>query len=213
MAPPNMSTFDQLCVAHNCDKGNLPNGIGHGYGPHYEAVLEPLRHKSIRLLEIGVGDGKSIKVWLDYFTHPQVEIIGVDNSDCWKGPAPRFTFIQGDQTNPKFLQTLQDVYDVVIDDGSHTCDGIIPSFEALWPFVKSGGLYIIEDLRCSYMPGYHVPGWGTQMGFIKQLMDDINAQTNYKPGGDDVNYPQGTDGTRGIEWLKFSTELAIIKKK
>lgn len=209
-----MTTFDQLCVKHNCDKGKLPNGVGHNYGKHYEWVLEPLRDKPIRLLEIGVGDGKSIRVWLDYFTHPQAHIVGVDKDPVDKS-RDRYEFVVGDQTNVASLQPLMAwAYDVIIDDGSHMPDGTITAFESLWPFVKRGGFYIIEDLKTSYMLGYQKQGWGTQMSFIKQLLDDINAQTNYKPSPDtEYHYPHGTDGGRGIEWLRFSEELCILKKR
>lgn len=210
-----MMTLDQLCVRHNCDKGLLPGGVGHGYCPAYESVLEPLRDKPIRLLEIGVGDGKSIRVWLDYFTHPNFQLIGVDK-DPVSASYDRYLFIMGDQTDADLWHRLLNNirFDVVIDDGSHMSNGIITSFEALWPFVRSGGLYIVEDLRCSYLDGYAVAGWPTQMNWVKGLMDDINAQTNYKPAPDCVfKYPEGVDGTRGIEWLRFSEELLILKKK
>ena len=214
-----MNTFSELCVKFNCDKGILPGGIGHGYCRHLETILEPLREKPIRLLELGVGDGKSIRVWLNYFRNPKTEIIGVDNwSDCHQlDPDKRYVFLRGDQSDQNFLYYLTSKglwYDVIVDDGSHMSNGIIPSFESLWPFVKSGGYYVIEDLRCSYMSGYQVNEWPTQMTFIKQLLDDINAQTNYKPSPETVcNYPCGTDGGRGIEWMRFSEELCILKKK
>ena len=204
------TTFDQLCTKHFCDKGNW----AHRYSPHYEWLLEPFKDKPIRLLEIGVGDGKSIRVWLEYFTHPHVQIIGVDKDPVMTS-YDRFTFVQADQTSPLALQALLDgPYDIIIDDGCHNTQGIMTSFETLWPFVKPGGFYVIEDLRCSYMPGYEIPGWPSQMYFIKQLLDDINSQTNYKPAPDTVcNYPNGTDSGRRIDWLRFSEELAIIKKK
>lgn len=209
-----MMTFDQLCVKHNCDKGKLPDGVGHNYGHDYEFVLEPLRDKPIRLLEIGVGDGKSIRVWLDYFTHPHARIIGVDKDPVGTS-VDRYEFVVADQTIAQSLTHLMAwSYDVIIDDGSHTPDGTITAFETLWPFVKRGGFYIIEDLRCSYMLGYQKAGWGTQMDFVKRLLDDINAQTDYKPAPDAVfNYPKDTDGARSIEWLRMSEELAILKKK
>lgn len=208
------ASLDEIFVRHNCDKGRLKNGVGHNYGRHYAEVLEPLRHNPIRLVEIGVGDGKSIRVWLDYFTHAATQIIGVDINPFHLSD-PRFTFLHANQNNAHELQPLmQWASDVIIDDGSHMPDGTVTAFEALWPFVKRGGYYIIEDLKTSYMPGYQVAGWGTQMSFVKRLLDDINAQTDYKPSPDCVfTYPTGTDGGRGIEWMKFSEELCILKKK
>jgi hypothetical protein len=77
--------------------------VGNDYGRHYSEVLEPLRGQPIRLLEIGVGDGKSIRVWLDYFTHPNSYIVGVDIDNISRSEG-RYTFHQIDQTDALGLQ-------------------------------------------------------------------------------------------------------------
>jgi len=41
------------------------------------------------------------------------------------------------------LQTL----DICLDDGGHFADEQQISFRCLWPIIKTGGLYIIEDLH------------------------------------------------------------------
>lgn len=211
-----MLTFADLCSRHQCDKGRFSPGIGHGYD--YGSILDHLRSKPIRLLEIGVGGGASIKVWLDYFTHPDARIIGVDNSNCHHEINPRHYLVKGDQSDSGFWTRFQCTFgydfEIVVDDGSHMSDGIITSFECIWPYLHPGSLYIVEDLRCSYQQGYQVPGWPPAMRWVKSLMDDINAQTDYKPGPNEVyNYPQGTDGTRGIKRLTFMEELLVLEKK
>lgn len=45
-------------------------------------------------------------------------------------------------------------YDIIIDDGSHMVRHVIASFEALFPYLRRGGLYIIEDLHTSYWKRY-----------------------------------------------------------
>jgi hypothetical protein len=47
----------------------------------------------------------------------------------------------------------------VVDDGSHINELTLKSFDILWPKVRSGGLYIIEDLETSYM---------NDLNFVKQ---------------------------------------------
>ena len=42
---------------------------------------------------------------------------------------------------------------VVMDDGGHTSEQIITSFNGLWHLVKPGGLYCIEDLGVAYGAG------------------------------------------------------------
>ena len=43
-------------------------------------------------------------------------------------------------------------FDVIVDDGSHVDHDIFVSFAVLWPHVKPGGLYFIEDLGSALAP-------------------------------------------------------------
>jgi hypothetical protein len=66
--------------------------------------------------------------------------------------------------------------DIVIDDGSHLGQDQITSLLTLWPFVKPGGCYIVEDIHTSYLPEFGM-GWrqfGTAVEFLKNVVDDVN---------------------------------------
>ena len=67
-----LGILDELGILHGTDKGSL----GHGYLGHYERILGPLRDEPITILEIGVSDGASLRMWADYFT--RATIVGVD---------------------------------------------------------------------------------------------------------------------------------------
>ena len=41
-------------------------------------------------------------------------------------------------------------FDIIIDDGSHRNDDMVISFETLFPVLKCGGMYVVEDLHCCY---------------------------------------------------------------
>ena len=67
-------------------------------------------------------------------------------------------------------------FDFILDDGSHLNEHVIYSFETLFQYVKSGGMYIVEDVATSYFPWY---GGGlndpkSMMEYFKKLTDDIN---------------------------------------
>jgi demethylmacrocin O-methyltransferase len=210
-------TLDEIALSTGA--GGDKDSLHHAYTYHYEEIFEPLRDKPIRLLEIGVGDGSSMKIWLEYFS--VAGIYGVDIA----GPKPIFdnlrqVFIQGDQTKHEFWKKLNSDlpggWDVIIDDGSHKPDGIIRSFNELWPHLRHGGYYIIEDLNCAYMVGYQSDNWPNHMEFLGSLLHGINAQTKYRSGFppfEPLYFPAGINGNRGIKWLRFSEELCIIKKK
>ena len=45
-------------------------------------------------------------------------------------------------------------YDIVIDDGGHVTGQQIVSLEQLFPAVRDGGFYVIEDTHTSFWPTY-----------------------------------------------------------
>jgi predicted O-methyltransferase YrrM len=204
-------TLDEMFNVSGTDKGSKM----HDYAKYYEEVLSPLKDKPIKFLEIGVEFGLSADVWLRYL--PQAIIYGVDINHAHKILDSRFFFVQGDQRDCVFWRDFLRIHgghwDVVVDDGCHKTSGIKASFLSLWPQVKSGGIYIIEDLMCSYHQSCNESGFPTQVEFLKTLIDDLNAQTAYVNTPEVRVFPQGTDGYRGIEWVRFSEELCIIKKK
>jgi hypothetical protein len=71
----------------------------------------------------------------------------------------------GDQEDREFLARLRDrlgTVDLVIDDDGHTMGQQIATLEELWPAVRDGGLYVVEDLHTSYWEefggGWRQPG-------------------------------------------------------
>ena len=155
---------------------------GHGkYDRYFPFFDETLRGHTVgRLLEIGCSS-RSLQTWLDCF--PKAQIVGLDRSA--KGPTgtddnlrlerenARLTFVLGDQSDTKLLTELG-AFDVVVDDGGHQSYEQITSFKTLFPAMTPGGWYFIEDLHCSYWPGYNSKG-PTTMRFIKGLLDDMHA--------------------------------------
>lgn len=206
-------TLDQIALSTG--EGGDKDSTRHAYTGRYSELFESIRDSSLKLLEIGIGNGSSMKIWLEYF--PKAEIFGVDIDPKPVFDPIRQRSIRGDQTDIFFWKTFLEKYgigwDIIIDDGSHKTDGISTSFAMLWPALKSGGVYCIEDLRTSYLDGYQVRGWMRQMDFVKDMLDCINYQCKYPDGYADVKYLPGIRDDLGIEWLRFSEELCILKKK
>ena len=123
-----------LATKYGTDKGPA----GHNYTPRYDAHFAPFRNESFNLLEIGVFEGASLRMWRDYF--PNAHIIGIDinpvpddvQGRTWRGDVKNYT------SNPSLFR-------VIIDDGSHDPNDVCIAFERLWPAVEPGGWYCIED--------------------------------------------------------------------
>lgn len=114
----------------------------HDYFPAYERVIGGLRDLPIKLLEIGVCGGGGLKVWASWA--PLAIITGIENdpTNVYNEP-PRITTVCCDvkEYDPDRL------FDVIIDDGSHCAEDINPAFHRLFPSLRPGGLYFIEDVR------------------------------------------------------------------
>lgn len=186
-----METLDQIAIKMGTDKSSN----GHSYTKHYEAYFEPLRNLPIKILEIGVQTGASLRMWKQYF--PKAQIYGLDYYDCEPFIEDRIKIIQGAQIDPKVLEKVsaEGTFDVIIDDGSHKNPDILASFEYLFPRMSIGGLYIVEDLNVTYWGNTHNVGEQTVIPRFKELVDDVMARG--KSGIGDPNKDQ-QDG----EWKK-----------
>jgi len=150
------------------------------YLTHYEKEFAEFRSRKIKLLEIGVKDGESLKMWKDYM-HPDSKVYGIELN-----PVPLASFnesgiviLYGDQTDIHFLKTVQEhgPFDIIIDDGGHTMFQMRTSFEYLFRYALSdNGLYVIEDLGTSYWYRWSggIDRQGTIMSKLKELVDGIN---------------------------------------
>lgn len=174
--------LDDLAVAFDSDKW----GGVHWYTPHYDRHFAPLRNAPVRLPEIGIGGydvpeagGGSLRMWQRYFRRGLV--YGLDIFEK-RLPEPRVRTIRGDQNDPAFLARLGagiGPLDIVIDDGSHVNEHVLTSFHALFPYVRPGGLYVIEDLQTSYWPSYggdsrNLASPSTSIGLLKSLIDGLH---------------------------------------
>jgi hypothetical protein len=157
--------------------------LEHGYLPYYEQHFGPMRHRKLRVWEIGVGGyhadwpSGSLRIWRDYFYRSQ--ILGLDIEDKFFNFGKRVQFERVDQSSTVDLQRAVDhhgVPDVVIDDGSHLGPHIKASFEFLWPQMPSGSVYAVEDLSTSYYPdwggGNPAPS-ASGVGFVQVLADCV----------------------------------------
>lgn len=147
----------------------------------YHRALQSYRGKPITFVEIGVQNGGSAMMWRDYLG-PQAKIIGVDiDPKCRALEEHGFEIWIGDQADPAFWRAFtakHPTLDIVLDDGGHTMDQQLVTFEALWPTVKDGGVYLVEDIHTSYFPGHGGGGPGKSGTFIdrlKGLIDDMHA--------------------------------------
>lgn len=108
----------------------------------------------MRMMEIGIQSGGSMMMWRHAFGSKLEQLVGVDlnpNTKAWEKFGSNVKVEIGSQADPVFLDSLaakyRDGIDVILDDGSHVPAHIILTFAKLWPLVRPGGVYMIEDLH------------------------------------------------------------------
>ena len=140
---------------------------GEGYGTDkfvlgyvhefYAEHFEPIKNKVKSVMEIGIGyspGGDSILLWHEFFSN--AKIYGLDIQTRPDRPEfhieqPRIKlFTQTDAYTQEMVNTMRDLepdgYDIFIDDGPHTFDTMKFAIEHYLPLVKSGGIFVIEDI-------------------------------------------------------------------
>lgn len=156
--------LQQIGLKHNTDKATF-----HKYLDFYQKRL-PQRTFQGRLLEIGVMDGASLRMWHEYY--PKAEIVGIDINDNSHLDIEGVTILQLNATDTEALQELGN-FDIIVDDGSHMTAEQQKSFEQLfYKQLNKGGFYILEDLHTSLIPSY-VNSKLTTIEYLKQLEHKI----------------------------------------
>jgi hypothetical protein len=216
----------------------------HYYLSIYEQYLAKLVEEPIALLELGVHRGGSLEMWAEFF--PKGTIVGIDLKDIIEVDlsgkplivdgktvikqfsSDRIVSRKGSQADRSFLNDLSAEcapggWDIVMDDCSHVGELSLASFLSLFPLLKVGGLYIVEDWGVGYSTKFpdgarfsvsdhftsangHFPSHQSGLaGFVKQFIDEV--------GIDDIRHFGDIDRPSAFEWVHYYKGAVIIKKR
>jgi len=178
----------------------------------YDRHFSRYRGTDVHIVEFGVSQGGSIKMWKDYFG-PNCKIYGVDiNPNCAQFEEENVKVFIGDQEDREFLSFLSTEIpriDILIDDGGHMMNQQINTFEELFYKIESDGVYLCEDMHTSYWDdfggGYRKAG--SFIEYSKNFIDYINAW-HFK------NNPSGVNEfTRSVHSLHYYDSVLVIEKR
>lgn len=177
----------------------------------YERYFAKYRHKEVNILEIGLWQGGSLQMWKDYFG-PKAKIYGIDiDPRCKTFEEENVKVFIGSQSDRFFLKDVCNQIpkiDILIDDGGHTMQQQITTYEELFYHVKEDGIYLCEDVHTSYWPEFD-GGYRRKKTFIeysKNFIDWLNAyhskQKALKP----------TDFTGSVKAVHYYDSIVVIEK-
>ena len=120
------------------DESNSDKISHHGYHRFYPWFLKHLRDEDINLLEIGIDENESLKLWKGYFNNVNLHGIDIDEKEF---DNTEVTLHKVDQSNAleldQFVANIGIDFDVIIDDGSHVPEHQILTINKLWKLVKT----------------------------------------------------------------------------
>jgi len=204
------STLNRLFKKHKSDK------YEHKYSEVYQNYFSNLKEKKLKILEIGVADGSSIKAWSDFFK--KSTIIGFDikkiNLKKKKLNRKNIKIHCGSQIDEIFINSLilkYGKFDIIIDDGSHYPKHVIKTFNLLYESLSKNGLYFIEDTQTSYNHyfggnAFDLKFSNTHVNYFKSLTDSLNYQEIANPFYIKKKY----DGL--IKNISFFHNIIVISK-
>jgi hypothetical protein len=176
----------------------------------YEQYFARFVNTPVLMYEIGTGEGGSAQMWKRYFG-PMARIVTIDVRDCSHVAESQIYVRTGSQNDEVFLNGLLGEFgspDIVLDDGSHRMPDVNKSFDVLFPHLKSGGVYLVEDLNTAYWPdmggGYKAPG-----SFIERAKDFIDQL--YAEQGNGGPVPE-TEFTRTAFSIAFFYCMVVMEK-
>jgi hypothetical protein len=168
-------SLGELFTKYGSDKG--PSF--HNYNRQYEVLFASIREKPIKILEIGVFQGASLKAYRDYFNEALC-IVGVDINPTCKSyeNVDNHIFVEiGDATNKEFITEITEkhgTFDLILDDGSHRNDHVIKSFNMLFPLLNDNGIYVVEDTITYKSKSYINPTYPDQLTFFSRFISLLN---------------------------------------
>ena len=129
-------------------EGRHTNGTdkqsNHNYGDAYESLFH--NREDVKLMmEVGVADGSCLRAWRDVF--PNALCVGMDIHHSDRACGERIEFHLGDQRSKADCERAAGgrQFDLIVEDATHLLSSTLLTLYWLWPFVKPGGLYVVEE--------------------------------------------------------------------
>ena len=167
--------LSELCENYGSDKGyidfskeNIWPWKPHTYTNVYDKLFNHCRENVKLVFECGIGTtndsipcnmtskgkpGASLRVWREYFKNAQIFGADIDKEILFKENRIETYYV--DQLNRDSIKNMwkeinKNNFDLIIDDGLHNYDAGKNLFLESFSKLKSGGIYIIEDVSNTY---------------------------------------------------------------
>ncbi len=183
----NINSLDGLFYHYGSDKSDIfkkTENKGHGYSKFYKQKLEKLRNKKINILEVGSYAGASAAAFVKYLPESNIFCFDVNISNFEYKSKKIHVFGLDINNQKKTIKTVNQItdhynikeFDIIIDDGSHNLSDILMGFKFFFKYLKSKGLYIIEDFK---HPNYYRHNNNINHILIDELFKNLENKNTF----------------------------------
>jgi hypothetical protein len=137
------------------DNSRTDKNTVHSYLPLYQQLLIKKKETARNVLEVGICNGGSIKLWNDFFTNATVYGLDIMHmNDLWeeiKNNEKIKLYTSTDAYNKECFTTnflnKNIKFDFMLDDGPHTLDSMKQFIRLYSNVMTDDGILIIEDVQ------------------------------------------------------------------
>lgn len=135
------------------DNTRTDKNTTHSYLPLYENLLMGKRDSARNVLEVGIYQGGSIKLWSDYFSNATVHAVDImDDGNVWEAIKHKeriVLYTSSDAYCTEFFTAnfLNLKFDVLLDDGPHTLESMKSFIRLYSQIMADDAILIIEDVQ------------------------------------------------------------------
>lgn len=208
--------LDFLGLKYGTDKASNH----HNYLGIYETYLSKYKGRDLVLVDAIGGyeffdrGGESLRMWAAYF--PDARIVGIDLYGKTLDVPRNVHLYKCSQDSPTGMAKIFELEgkpDVFIDDFSHVNDLTLKTFDIVFPMLKPGGIYIVEDIEGSWYPDHGFGGTADPMDFtaptiinkFRGLLNDLNTKF--------IGGHVASEVGQQIHSIHFYTNTIIVLKK
>lgn len=197
-----ISRLTELGIAEGTDKATF-----HRYTEVYQKYFDRYQFEPTKLLEVGIEKGCSLRMWRSFLGKGST-VLGIDIEPKPAEPNAIIADVSNRSSWPRIHNALIDhnPLDIVIDDGGHFTQAAVLCFENLFPYLKPGGLYIVEDLHAYWDPTINPPGQPSFFEYLQKLIHRLNDHGKHQCGDPAID-------KSGIEFIHYWKSFVVIKRK
>ena len=190
--------------------------IAHGYAKIYENLFKSKKNEHLKILEIGSFYGNASAALFFYFKNSLIYSADI-NPDMYKYKGSRLKNFFVDSSsrgsiNENILEKNIE-FDIVIEDASHMLKDQIISLFMIFPKIKKGGIFIVEEVD--------FPEKREDMRIdqvkpdLKTILKKVLSKEDFK--SDYIQDREKDYFLKNVDSIEFFTgninEIAIVKKK